>query len=152
MTNNQMNLDGLQRLALEKITAGGKEARASVSPGVHIVRPFTVRIEGTLKVSEDYETTPTTSIPLIPTIALALKKMGVQREGFMEKLRESMEEVLGTEDCTLREVLAAESGLAEFEAELRAKVFDQLPKIPHKGAVTPALVVTPVEPVNGLVR
>ncbi len=133
-------LTPIQKLAINKLEVANTE---SVAPGTYRVEPFTIEISGTLRVTASTQVTPTTSIPLIPTLALAIKRMGIQREPFMEKLLEVMGEVL-TADADARTAMVADLGLAEFEETLKTKVLSQLPKVPRAGAVRADLNVAVV--------
>lgn len=126
-----MSLTALQKLALSNIELS-KEERKQIAPGKHKVS-FTVTVDGTLDVSENETYTPTVDIPLIPSMALALKKMGVQREHFLGVLRTAMEEVL-VADKNMREAMIKESGLADFESDFR-KTLGTLPKKTRVGKV-----------------
>ena len=129
-------LTTLQKLALSNI-GPSKDERAAIKPGNYSV-DFTVTVRGTLGVNKPETFTPTVHVPLIPTVALALKKMGVQREGFLALLRESMTEVLEA-DTTMRKAIVDELGLGQFEADFRATL-GSLPRQTRAGKVTAAIV------------
>lgn len=133
-----MALTALQKLALSNVEIS-KEERKTIAPGNHQVS-FTVSVEGQLNVAENETYTPTVDVPLIPTVALALKKMGVQREHFLGILKESMTEVLSA-DKGMREALIEESGLAAFEADFR-KTLGTLPRKTRVGKVKAKLKVS----------
>lgn len=134
-------LTEIQKLALEKLSI--KADRSQVRPGTHQVQPFTVTVGGTLNVSPDEVYTPTVDIPLIPTVALALKKMGIQREHFLRVMSESVNEVV-LADREMRATLVAQAGLDDFETEFRQKVLAQLPNKTRNGKVSADLRITPV--------
>jgi hypothetical protein len=140
-------LTEIQKLALEKLSV--KADRTQITSGTHTVQPFTIEVRGALTVSADETYTPTVDIPLIPTVALALKKMGVQRAHFLKVMREAVNEVV-LADRNMRSALIAQSGLEEFEAEFRQKVLAELPNKTRNGKVSSALTVTPVT--TGLIR
>lgn len=134
-----MSLTALQKLALSNIELS-KEERRLIAPGKHNVS-FTVTVDGTLDVSENETYTPTVDIPLIPSMALALKKMGVQREHFLGVLKEAMTEVLAS-DKDMREAMIKEVGLADFESDFR-KTLGTLPKKVRVGKVKAHLNTIP---------
>lgn len=134
-------LTNLQKLALNKLDL--EVDRESIAPGRYPLQPFTVQVSGELLVSEDEPFTPTVNIPLIPTVALALKKMGVQREHFLKVMREAVTEVL-LQDTEMRQQLITQSGLAEFEDDFRRQVLANLPKKTRAGKVNVDLTVRPV--------
>lgn len=131
-----------QLLALSKsVTAAqAKNARAQVSPGEHIVPTFSVTVDGTLKVSEDEDYTPTTSISLIGVTAVALRRMGIQRGPFLKVLKEICQEALGQDEQT-RAALMAEANVREFEAAFKEEFTSQLPKAHRAGKVRTNLYV-----------
>lgn len=134
-----MTLTALEKLALSNIEPS-KEERQSIAPGKHKVA-FTVTVNGVLDVSAPESYIPTVDVPLIPTVALALKKMGVQRENFLAIMKESMTEVLAC-DKAMRVALVAESGLIDFEKDFR-KTLGKLPKKTRVGKVNAKLKATP---------
>lgn len=140
-------LTNLQKLALQKLEVTAD--RDSITPGNYTVEPFTVQIEGVIGVGPDETYTPTADIPLIPTVALALKKMGIQRDHFLGVLKQAMEEVL-LQDKKVRAALMEQIGLAEFERDFRTKVLAGLPNKTRNGKVTTALTVNEV--VRGIIR
>jgi hypothetical protein len=137
----QYMLTDLQKLALSKLDI--EVNRRNISPGRYPLQPFTIEVSGELVVSEDEPYTPTVNIPLIPTVALALKKMGVQRGHFLKVMREAVTEVL-LQDTEMRRQLIAQSGLAEFEDDFRRQVLANLPKPTRAGKVNTELTVRPV--------
>jgi hypothetical protein len=134
-----MSLTALQKLALSNIELS-KEERKKIAPGKHNVS-FTVTVDGTLDVAANESYTPTVDIPLIPSMALALKKMGVQREHFLGVLKDAMVEVLAA-DKTMREAMIKEVGLADFESDFR-KTLGTLPKRTRVGKVKASLNIIP---------
>lgn len=136
-------MNEIQKLALANVNVTAD--RSQIQPGTYAVPPFTVEIRGEVKVSPNETYTPTADIPLIPVVALALKKMGVQREHFMKVLRESVTEVV-LADSNLRQQLVSQSGLAEFETEFRQKVLAELPSKTRNGKVRADLTVVQVMP------
>ncbi len=137
-------LTPIQKLAINKLEVGQVEEFA---PGTYQVEPFTVEISGEIRVGVSSSVTPTASIPLIPTLALAIRRMGIQREPFLAKLQEVMTEVLTADEAT-RTAMVADLGVAEFEAMMREQVLSRLPKQRRAGPVRARVTVTPVS--NGI--
>jgi hypothetical protein len=131
-------LTEIQKLALEKLSLEAN--RRSIAPGVYQIPAFNVQVSGTLDVLPDQTYTPTTDIPLIPIVALALKKMGVQRDHFLGVLREAATEVL-LADKEMRAALIQQVGLADFEEEFRQRVLATLPRKTRAGQVKADLTV-----------
>jgi len=140
--SNIDSLSPVQLLALSKALKENqvKAARNAVLPGQHIVPTFQVTIGGNLKVGADEEYTPTTSVSLIGATCLAIRRMGIQREKFLQVLKEVCQEALSQDDRT-RDALMAEMNVQEFEAAFREEFTSQLPKKTRKGRVTSILEV-----------
>src|SRR5574337_234004 len=81
----------LNQLALSKIPLDIN--RDTILPGNYHV-DFHVHVKGELVVFDDEDYTPTTSVPLIAAMALALKKSGLQKANIINLLQESMTEML----------------------------------------------------------
>lgn len=134
-------LNEIQKLALNSIKTDVE--RSNIPAASYNIPPFTVTISGQVDVGPSETYLPTAEIPLKTVIALAVKKMGIQREHFLGVLREAMTEVLNTES-NLRGALADESGLAEFEELLKQRVLSQLPRKTRAGKVKADLTVVEV--------
>lgn len=114
-----------ERIALAKISA----PKGEIEPGDHAV-DFMVRVKGTVRKGEDYQRTPTVSIPTLAALALFVKRMGFQRDVAIEKLMDCMKAALKGES-------AAE--IDEWLGEAAEKVregLEALPKATVKGVVT----------------
>jgi hypothetical protein len=129
------------KIALALITAikkgiDAETARAETNPGVYrdIRLDLTVEV-GEMRVAPDTDKSPTSSIPLLPTLALLLKRMGVQREDALEVLRDVMQQALEMGKDATKQLLE-ETGVVEMEERLRQEVIAKLPRVPVKGAVT----------------
>jgi len=133
------NIDPKFALALTHAVKKGldaKNAREETSPGVYrgMVLDVTIEVDE-MRVAPDTDKAPTTSIPLLPTCALLLKRMGVQREEALEILKEVMTEALDMgKDAT--QTLLDETGVVEMEKRLKDEVIAKLPRVPVKVAVS----------------
>lgn len=118
----------LETLALSKLNV--PEVRAAVKAGKYDV-DFMVHVKGSLDVGEDETYIPTTHVPIIPAMALALRRAGVQREGIVLALVEAMKEAMACDD-DMREKLKSDVDEAEklFRAGMAA-----LPRATRKGKV-----------------
>lgn len=122
--------------ALAKLASdAAKETRDSLEPGEYAVEQVvTIFLDGTVKVSADTDKVPTSSIPLLPALALMAKRMGMQREKALSILREVMTEALTMgKDATTE--LVREYALEDVEKEIKQEVLAQLPRVPVKGSV-----------------
>lgn len=154
-------MNDIQKLALSKV----KFDRDSVSPGTHSV-DFTVRVNGTVTVGEDYERAATGNIPWLEASALWAE---VSREAFnnligkvkagqqvtvedLEAMRDSR--VLATDiltDCIRKAMLDGESavgkiverveGMEEAVANIKRQVVALLPMQEAKGIVKSNVVM-----------
>jgi hypothetical protein len=112
-----------------------KVAREETGPGVYRNIVMDVHIEvDEMRVAPDTDRAPTASIPLLPTCALLLKRMGVQRDQALEVLKDVMTQALDMgKDAT--KSLLEETGVADMEKRLKEEVINKLPRVETKGAV-----------------
>lgn len=89
---------------------------------------------GSLQIGHDTDKTPTCSIPLLPTLALLVKRMGATRDAALQMIKDAMTEAL-TLDKGATEALMAESGVAEAETLIKEKVIATLPRTKVRKAV-----------------
>jgi len=116
--------DGLKKL----VTENG-DPRVHVTPDQtvkNLVVNMTLEL-ATLSIGHDTDKTPTCSIPLLPTLALLIKRMGATREAALVMLREVMEEAL-TLDKDAASKLLEELGVAEAEQAIKEQVIGKLPR------------------------
>jgi hypothetical protein len=128
--------------AIEKL-AKTEEAREAVKPGAYnLDQEVVIHLSGSLKVGEDSEYTPTTSIPYKTAMALFLRYSGVTRDAAMNALVKAMTDAikLGAEGEESAELVAAMADIAEAEATVQ-KGLDALPNKTKLGAVTQKLQV-----------
>jgi len=137
MNTPAITLDPIFSLALQHAMKKGLDAKArdEVGPGVHtgLVMDLTVRV-GEMRIGNDTDKAPTCSIPMLPTLALLLKRMGFQRDKALEMLSEVMEEAISL-DKDATKALLAETGVKEAQDLLKKNVIAKLPRTPVKGAV-----------------
>ena len=137
MSTPNTTIDPLFSLALQHALKKGLDAKAreEVGPGVHtnLVMDLTVRV-GEMRIGADTDKAPTCSIPLLPTLALMIKRMGFQREQALEVLTEVMTQAINL-DKDATKALLAETGVADAEKLLKTEVIAKLPRTPVKGAV-----------------
>jgi len=138
MNQPAVSIDPLFSLALQHAMKKGLDAKAreEVGPGVHtnLVMDLTVRV-GEMRIANDTDKAPTCSIPLLPTLALLLKRMGFQREKALEMLAEVMGEAIAL-DKDATKALLAETGVKEAQDLLQKDVIAKLPRTPVNGRVT----------------
>lgn len=136
---SRANISPTYALAIQQAVKKGLDAevaRAEIEPGVYksIKANLTIEVDE-MRVAPDTDRAPTASIPLLPTCALLLKRMGVQREEALDILKDVMTQALDMgKDAT--QSLLSETGVAEMEKRLKDEVINKLPRVPTKGAVT----------------
>jgi len=132
------DIDSRYALAILQAAKKGldaKAAREETEPGVYrnIVLDLHIEVDE-MRVAPDTDKAPTCSIPLLPTCALLLKRMGIQREEAMEILKDVMTQALDMgKDAT--KSLLSDMGVADMQERLKEEVIAKLPRIPVKGAV-----------------
>jgi hypothetical protein len=117
------------------LTDAANKTRTGLEPGKHAVDAIvTLRACGTVSVAADTTKIPTCTIPLLASLALLVKRMGVQREAALDVLKAVMVEALSMgKDAQV--LLLEETGVEEAQDQIRSAVLAALPKAPVKGAV-----------------
>ena len=96
---------------------------------------LTIRVSGTVEKQADQLVAPTTSVPLIPTLALFWEKAGIAREHALNMLREAITEAM-TEGTDKNERI--ESHINDVETAIKAvkdELIAKLPKARRSGKV-----------------
>lgn len=130
-------LSPIQSLLLARLAKkGDAAARALVSAGTYEVEPFTVTVwGGEVKVGEDKPYTPTTSVPLLATMVVALHRAGVQREGIAQAIIDAAK-VASNNGGKVDEALADTFHYVEQEVkDLQSRMGEGLPKKIRAGGV-----------------
>ena len=112
-----------------------KDARKLVPVGTVTVNA-TVELAGVLKVDEDYDTTPTVSVPLLRALCLVAQRAGFQGPAALALVGDVLADVLAPgSDLDANEELAALTKDAEAQLKtLRVALTDKLPKAHRAGA------------------
>lgn len=130
----------LQQLALSKASVCDN-ARDQVTVGKHNV-DFTVRVQGSVNVGEDYQQTPTANIPILAAFAIFTKYAGITREAATNLLIKSMNEAMASEQDMDEVVKARIEEIESIKKELQEKFAAKLDKKTCKGKVTTKLTAT----------
>lgn len=135
-------LSNLEAVALSKVIKGESSA---IKAGSHEV-DFVVKlhIKGEIKKGEDVTYTPTAEIPLLPTMALMLEKMGFMREKAISLLIESMKEAISTNEDSEKAIQERTKDIEEAMSHVR-RITASLPKKIKSGATTAKLVMNILE-------
>lgn len=130
------DLSPTQALFLSRLAQkGDKAARAAVAAGEYTVEPFTVVVGGTMTVAEDASYTPTTSIPLLATMVVALHRAGVQREGIAQAIIDAAV-AAHMNDGKVEDELADTFAYVESQVKrLKRVLSDKIPKKVRAGGV-----------------
>lgn len=124
-------MQNIHALILTKVAP--KHSRDDVPVGEHEFNIF-VRLEGKLRVGEDYWTTPTAQLPILPIIAIALSKVDAQtRERIMRHI-ENAAETANDNELKIGETLSA--SISALVERVRERFRQNLPQVQHKGKCT----------------
>jgi len=110
------------------IAKAWKDEDLDLDPGRHYFdEVLTVRVSGTVEKQADQLVAPTTSIPLIPTLALFWEKAGIARERALNMLREAITEAMtvGTDKNE-----RIEARINDVETAIKAVKDDLIAKLP----------------------
>jgi hypothetical protein len=113
-----------------------KDVDLDLEPGRHhIDEVLTVRVTGTVEKQADQLVAPTTSVPLILTLALFWEKAGIARDHALRMLREAISEAM-VEGADKSERI--ETRMKDVEAAVKAvkdELIAKLPKARRAGRV-----------------
>ena len=133
-------MDALTTIALAKALTK-QAADMVVGAGDYVIdRVLTIKVQGTVKKLTDVQYTPTVDIPMLPTMALLLQRMGVQREKAKEILVEVMTEALN-ENVQASELMAERVRDIETAMQHVVDVTSSLPKKTRAGATKVDLTI-----------
>jgi len=111
-----------------------KNEPVDLNAGRHwIDEEVVVRVTGSVEKRDDQLVSPTVSIPLIPTLALLVEKMGITREHALTMLRDAISEAMTdgvNEDAHIKERI---SDVEKAVTTVRKELIDQLPKMKRGG-------------------
>jgi|TARA_Y100000034_G_scaffold76572_1_gene91991 hypothetical protein len=130
-----------------KVAKVGNENRLSV--GDHQV-DFTVRIQGQIRVGEDYDKAPTTSIPLLETLALTLAYAGITRDAAIMAIETALNAVMARQGDRKKgsgAILANAVDVSVIETmidRVKDNIVAKLPRTHADGPVTTKIEVTPI--------
>jgi hypothetical protein len=126
-------LDPATLAAIAKLASDAAKAGERPAVGLHKINGmYTLLLEGSVKVGPDTVKAPTCSIPLLATMGLLVKKLGIQRDKALKTIREAMLEALALDKDAAAQ-LERESGVLDAERAIKEQVIANLPKTPVKG-------------------
>ena len=110
------------------IAKAWKDEDLDLDPGRHYFDDVvTVRLSGIIEKQADQLVAPTTSVPLIATLALFWEKAGIARDDALNMLREAITEAM-SEGTDKNEQI--ESHIKDVEAAVKAVKDDLIAKLP----------------------
>jgi hypothetical protein len=110
------------------IAKAWKDEELDLEPGRHFFdEVLTVRVSGTVEKQADQLVAPTTSVPLILTLALFWEKAGIARDHALRMLREAITEAM-SEGADKSERI--EARMKDVEAAVKAVKDDLIAKLP----------------------
>ena len=114
-----------------------KNAELDLNVGTTFVdETFLVHVSGTVTKQNDSMVAPTTSLPLLPILALFWEKSGITRDHALRMLREAITEAMTTNGKTKNEQI--EARMMDVQAAVKAVKTDliaKLPKVKRSGRV-----------------
>ena len=136
-------------LAKGQKTAVVSGASKELGVGEHTIDAW-VHLTGTIKKAEDEQATPTVSLSVLETLALALKFSGVTGDNAKNVIRQTITTAL-TADSKSKGALTDQYDWLEDEVKaLKADVISKLPKITKSGKVTTKVTFEDVTEVEKL--
>jgi len=125
MANAKVRLDGFS--AIEAAALGKISGKGDLTPGDHQVDCI-FHVKGCLRKGEDYQSTPTRNVPVLAALMLAVKRMGFQRDKFLEIIKEAMKDAIDGKTAADVDEITTEAAKAVKE------MLGELPKVTSKGA------------------
>lgn len=130
-------LTPVEALAISKAIRGTtlETVNAQVPDGVLVPVDVTVRIQGLLKRGTGFLRRPTTRVLKTATLALLIRRLGIQREAALALLRDVLLEAHALDEAAA-EILLTDHPEVTQAFEAVAALADTLPPIEVRGAVT----------------
>ena len=125
-------MDLIQKGAISKFKLTDAE-KASIPEGVYDY-DFVALFRGSMSKGADTDKAPTCSIPLIATLSLLIRRMGVTRPEAIELIREVMTEAIELGTNASKQLLE-QSGVLEAQQLVKKEVIDKLPRTHVNGAL-----------------
>jgi hypothetical protein len=126
--NNEKRKQAMDNNIKALIAKAWKDEDLDLDPGRHYFDDVvTVRLSGIIEKQADQLVAPTTSVPLITTLALFWEKAGIARDDALNMLREAITEAM-SEGTDKNEQI--ESHIKDVEAAVKAVKDDLIAKLP----------------------
>lgn len=107
-----------------------KDEEIDLAPGTHYVdEVLTIHVSGSVQRQNDAMVAPTTSLPLIPILALFWEKSGIARDHALRMLREAITEAM-EQGKTKGERI--EARIKDVETSVKAVKDDLISKLPKQ--------------------
>ena len=130
------------------IAKAWKDEDLDLEPGSHYVdEVLTIHVNGVVTKQSDTMVAPTTSIPLIPTLALFWEKSGITQDHALRMLREAISEAM-TNGKNMDQQIEARMKDVELAIQtVKDDLISQLPKQRRSGSVVTKKLAVEVLPV-----
>lgn len=137
-TEDCQNCTLLDLLILEKLGFSENEAkqlREQIPSGNEATIDSLYHVKGKVEIGEDYSTTPTVNIPIKAVLALVVRRLGFQREGVLEIIKQCVKDAILRGEQAEAEIMEATPQAEIMLEQVEQDVLKQLPKTLRKGAV-----------------
>jgi DNA primase large subunit len=114
----------------------------------HFDEVVTIRVTGTVEKQADQLVAPTTSIPLVATLALFWEKSGIARDHALRMLREAITEAMKDGADKGEQIQARIKDVDEAIKAVKTDLIAKLPKAKRAGKVITKDLVVEVLPVH----
>lgn len=121
-----------------------KDARKTLKPGTYHLDEV-VRVKGEFTISEDYLKTPTASIPLLETLALALKFAGITGPAAENAIINAVTEAIENKEKVGEVLKENHPEIAKRVETLKKTLAAKLPKVKASGPINSEVTVTVME-------
>ena len=126
-----------------------KDEVLDLQPGRHhFDEVVTVRVSGSVEKQSDQMVAPTTSLPLIPILALFWEKCGVSRDHALRMLREAITEAMQNGKTKTEQIEARIRDVEKAVEAVKTDLIAKLPKQKRSGRIVTKDLSVEVMPVG----
>ena len=118
------------------IARAWKNEDLDLAPGEHYIdEVITLHVSGTVTKHADQMAAPTTSLPLIPILALFWEKAGISRDHALRMLREAITEAMASGKSKDERIEARIKDVERAVETVKRDLINRLPKVKRSGRV-----------------
>lgn len=126
-----------------------KDEALDLEPGRHhFDEILTIRVIGSVEKQSDQMVAPTTSLPLIPILALFWEKCGVSRDHALRMLREAITEAMQNGKTKTEQIEARMKDVEKAVEAVKTDLIAKLPKQKRSGRVVTKNLEVEILPVG----